>query len=102
VIFVDCEKLTTEAGTSFEFTFGRPAGPTIMVPMSEMILPLSYLFSPQAAALVKTPFTNTCVLGITSWNESYSAELPLDIFRLGNTFLAVRMLCSITTTTGSL
>jgi hypothetical protein len=56
--------------------------------MSEMILPLSYLFSPQAAALVKTPFTNTCVLGITSWNESISAESPsLNIFTLGNTFL---------------
>ncbi len=87
VVFVDCEKLTTEAGASFEFTFGRPAGPTITVPMSEMILPLSYLFSPQAAALVKTPFTNTCVLGITSWNESISAESSLDIFTLGNTFL---------------
>ena len=87
MVFVDCAKLTTEAGASFEFTFGRPAGPTIKVPVSEMILPLSYLFSSDAAALVKTPFKNTCVLGITSGNESYSAELPLEIFILGNTFL---------------
>ena len=99
VVFVDCAKLTTEAGASFEFTFGRPAGPTIKVPMSEMILPLSYLFSQDAAALVKTPFTNTCVLGISSWNESYSAELPLISLISGTRSSEVHMLCSITTTT---
>lgn len=68
LVFVDCQKSTTEAGAIFEFTFGRPIGPTINVPMSEMILPLNYILEPQAASVVKTLFTNMCMLGMTSWN----------------------------------
>jgi hypothetical protein len=88
LVFVDCEKLTTEAGASFQFTFGRPAaGPTISIPMSEMILPLNYGLEPQAASLVKTPFTNTCILGMTASNQTNDELFPNQSILLGNTFL---------------
>ncbi|PMD39513.1 acid protease [Hyaloscypha variabilis F] len=87
-VFVDCEKLTTEAGAIFQFTFGRPtAGPTINVSMSEMILPLSYGLEPQAASQVKTPFTNACILGFTALNLTVEDSLPSSYMSLGNTFL---------------
>ncbi|KAE9367377.1 acid protease, partial [Stipitochalara longipes BDJ] len=88
LVFVDCEKLTTEAGAVFQFTFGRPAaGPTINIPMSEMILPLSYGLEPQAASLVKTPFTNTCMLGMTAENQTVEDLVSNSLMILGNTFL---------------
>jgi Eukaryotic aspartyl protease len=80
LVFVDCEKLTSDAGTLFEFTFGRSFGPTINVPISEMILPLHYFLEPQAA-VPKTTFASTCVLGMTANDAAESFAV------LGNTFL---------------
>ena len=95
VVLVDCEKLTTEAGAVFEFAFGRSVGPTIKVPMSEMILPLSYALEPVTAAQVKTPFANTCMLGITAVNQTINYVQATSWCDLGNTSLRSAMRCSI-------
>jgi hypothetical protein len=73
-IFVDCDWRTTKPNLFLNFGFGGPGGPIINVPISEMIRS----FRRALPKTSKSPFKNTCNLGLSSSTNQYL---------LGDTFL---------------
>lgn len=60
-VFVDCD-LANQPGMSFDFTFGGSQGPTISVPISELVFNLTGIFESDPSRDV--PFSTACAFGI--------------------------------------
>lgn len=79
-VYVDCNLLTQSPKTTFNYEFGGPKGVNISVPISEVVFPLTGIFSTDGFATPDVPFASPCALGISGTG----GQAPTT---LGDTFL---------------
>jgi hypothetical protein len=64
-VYVDCNILTQSPKMTLNYEFGGPTGVNISVPISEVVFPLTGVFSTDGFATPDVPFASPCALGIT-------------------------------------
>jgi hypothetical protein len=64
-VYVDCNIVTQSPKMTLNYEFGGPTGVNISVPISEVVFPLTGVFSTDGFATPDVPFASPCALGIT-------------------------------------
>jgi hypothetical protein len=78
LVYVNCDLLSRQKDTTFDFRFGDSSGPLVRVPMDEMVLDNVKGYVDIGLILPDLPFDDACSFGIQSLSGYYL---------LGDTFL---------------